>query len=609
MSFRRRILLKALMLFDLFVLGLSFALAAIPVSRLTGKVSFLSFLSMRIKVQNILLLLALMLGWHFVLSMFGLYESKRLADKWSVAKDVLKAISLGTVVVIVAALLFRIRMVTPIFIFVFWVLSTAISISWRLLLRSFLKRVRSHGRNLRQMLIIGTNPRAVRFARSIEGMPELGYRLVGFVDEQWAGIKDFLATGYSFATDLDRFPIFLRDHVIDEVALALPMRTCYPKASEIVAQCKEQGILVRFLPDIFDVTPTQSSWDVPGHNIAIPVYADHLEGWPIVAKRLLDILVSLTLLIVFSPFFLIVALLIKLENIREKRADANIHFPQLKFNGRCSSPLRKRIDAGRFFFFNFFTCLPKKQIRTDRGAENCNQHRPFISGMRHRRHQGIAHHLAPISPHHKRGYRVGEQNQHQPLEHVRDLVIAEPNRCPRNEQCENHYKPAGVDSGQHFRCVRHTGEVCRDVNRVGRKQGHDENTQQPLWKSLTKIPGQALPCHHSDSGTHHLNRGHQRPRQECSPEKLGSKLCARNRIGGNARWVIVGRSGDNARAKRLQQQSRPSSWGECRHERVGAQLAYESRLGSAHNPTWCAVQIARSDWSNVIRHPSPPLLS
>ena len=112
MSFRRRILLKALMLFDLLVLGLSFALAAIPVSRLTD-VSFLSFLSMRIKVENMLVVLALMLAWHFILSMFGLYESKRLADKWSEAEDVLKAISLGTVVVILVALLFRIRMVTP----------------------------------------------------------------------------------------------------------------------------------------------------------------------------------------------------------------------------------------------------------------------------------------------------------------------------------------------------------------------------------------------------------------------------------------------------------------------------------------------------------------
>jgi hypothetical protein len=117
---------------------------------------------------------------------------------------------------------------------------------------------------------------------------------------------------------------------------------------------------------------------------------------------------------------------------------------------------------------------------------------------------------------------------------------------------------------------------------------------QHLCRSATpKIPGQALPCHHSDADTHHLNRGHQRPGQECSPEKRGSKLRARHGICGNARWVIVGRPGDNARAKRLQQQSHPSSWSKCRHEKVGAQTAYESRLGSAHNPTGGAVQIDR----------------
>ena len=57
-----------------------------------------------------------------------------------------------------------------------------------------------------------------------------------------------------------------------------------------------------------------SKADVPGHNIAIPVYADHLEGWPIVAKRLLDIVISLTLLIVLFPLFLIVALWIKVDS-------------------------------------------------------------------------------------------------------------------------------------------------------------------------------------------------------------------------------------------------------------------------------------------------------
>src|SRR5580700_9858721 len=64
--------------------------------------------------------------------------------------------------------------------------------------------------------------------------------------------------------------------------------------------------------------------------------------------------------------------------------------------------------------------------------------------MRHRRHEGIAHHSAPISPHHKRGDRVGEEHQHQPLENVRYLVITEPNRSPRDQQGENHYNQCAL---------------------------------------------------------------------------------------------------------------------------------------------------------------------
>ena len=85
------------------------------------------------------------------------------------------------------------------------------------------------------------------------------------------------------------------------------------------------------------------------------------------------------------------------------------------------------------------------------------------------------------------------------------------------------------------------------------------------------------------------------------PEKLGSKLRARHRICGNARWVIVGRSGDHAGAKRLPQQSRPSSWGESRHERIGGRprANYGSNpLTILHGPPY---RSNRSEWSNVLK--------
>src|SRR5450755_2553143 len=289
------------------------------------------------------------------------------------------------------------------------------------------------------------------------------------------------------------------------------------------------------------------------------------------------------------------------DHVREKRTHAYIKVPELKFFECCSSPLRKRTLTSRLLLFNLFTRLPEKQIRTDRGAENRHQRRPLISRVWHRRDEGRARHSAPVRSHHKRGYGVGEEHQHEPLEHIRYLVIMESDRGPRNQYCKNHYKQVRIDPRQHLRRIRHASEVRSDINRIGRKQRRDNPEQQPTWKSPLEVRSQALSRHLANAGTHHLNRSHQRPGQERGPEQLGSKLCARNGICGNAGWVIVGSPSDDARSKRLQQRSHPSRWGKCRHERVGPCILPPNRSESAHNPTRRVLQIERSKWSNVIQ--------
>lgn len=89
--FGRQILIRAFMLFDLGVMALAFALAAAPASHLTSLEAYGAFFSLRIKVQNIILFLALLFVWHVIFSVCGLYQSKRLGDRADEFKDVLTA--------------------------------------------------------------------------------------------------------------------------------------------------------------------------------------------------------------------------------------------------------------------------------------------------------------------------------------------------------------------------------------------------------------------------------------------------------------------------------------------------------------------------------------
>ena len=302
------------MLFDPGILAVSFGAAAAFVWHLTAFSSFASFISMRVKMLNILLFLGLLYSWHVIFSAFGLYRSRRLGDRRQEAVDILKATSLAVIVLGLVAAIFRVRMITPAFVGVFWVVASSTTLICRLALRKFLRWVRTHGRNSRQILIVGTNPRAVEFARTIDGRPELGYHLVGFADEEWTGTREFGKNGQSIVTDLKHFSDFLRERVVDEVAIGLPMKSFYAQAASIVTVCQEQGVIVRVLTSIFDVQKervTNRQLD----EMAVATFSPALsEGWPMACKRMLDISVSSLLLVVLAPIFLIVAILIKLDS-------------------------------------------------------------------------------------------------------------------------------------------------------------------------------------------------------------------------------------------------------------------------------------------------------
>jgi exopolysaccharide biosynthesis polyprenyl glycosylphosphotransferase len=312
-TLRRRILLDAFRLFDVALMVLAFLLATLVVYR-GSRLSLEEFLSMRVKVGNFVLFFCFLAAWHSALRAFGLYDSWRLSSRLAELANVLKATSLGTLLILALAVAFRIVLITPTFLLVFWAIASVTGVLSRVVLRYFLERVRAHGRNLRDMLIVGTNLRAVDFARKIGTKPDLGYRIIGFVDEPWAGTEAFEATGYRSVADFASLPDFLREHVVDEVVIALPIRSFHAHGSEIAALCEKQGITLRLLSNIFNLQMTRPRAEEFEQDYLITHTAEANEGWPALVKRIIDFAVSLTLIVLLSPLFLTVAILIKLTS-------------------------------------------------------------------------------------------------------------------------------------------------------------------------------------------------------------------------------------------------------------------------------------------------------
>jgi exopolysaccharide biosynthesis polyprenyl glycosylphosphotransferase len=311
---RREILLNALKLLHLAITALAFALATVPVLRESRAVSFGDFFSMRVKIGNFFIFAGLLILWHTLFSSFGLYSSRRFSSRAADVADIVMATWLGTLFLWGAAMVLHIRMATPTFLVVFWALSTLMLVCSRLALRIFLTQTRLRGRNLRDMLIVGTNSRAVEFADKMKNKPELGYRVIGFADRQWAGIDQFRQSGYLLACDIDSLPVFFRNNVVDEVVIALPIRSFHEDASRIASACEEQGIIFRVLSNLFNLKLAHAHAEELDADSWITHYTCRGNGWSLMAKRLLDFGLSLAALIVLAPLLLLTALVIKLTS-------------------------------------------------------------------------------------------------------------------------------------------------------------------------------------------------------------------------------------------------------------------------------------------------------
>ena len=342
---KRRFLLNALKLYDLGIIVVSFGLGTLLLVHAENKVSLHDFLAMRVKVSNIVIFAIALFCCHAIFSMCGLYQSRRLSTRLAESTDALKATSLSTVCLALVAVFFSVRMITVPFLITFYAISSILVVASRFLMQYWLAIVRRHGHNLRYMLILGTNSRAIEFARKIEASPERGYQLLGFVDEDWAKMSEFNATGYKVCCDYAGLAEYLRRNVVDEVAIYLPLRSFYEHSSQVAALCEQHGMIMRFASDIFGLKTARSRTEEFEGDHHIATYTGMRDGWALLVKRILDLAISSVLLVVLSPLLLVVAALVKLTS------NGPVFFRQERMG----------INKRRFVIYKFRTMIPNAE--------------------------------------------------------------------------------------------------------------------------------------------------------------------------------------------------------------------------------------------------------
>lgn len=335
--FRRRILVFGLKMFDLFALGCSLLITEAAIEFSIHGINLGNFLKLRFTVVNIAQFSALVFIWHLIFDYFEIYQSRRLSSGKGLFTDIIKATTIGTLMIFAFFVVSRWSSVNYIFMILFWCNYLYITLSFRIVLWQVLKYIRKFGRNLRNIIIVGTNKRAINYGQRIKEKPELGYRVIGFVDYSCSIQPEFRQSGYILLSDMENFPSLIREHAVDEVVVSLPLKSYYEQITRIVSICEQQGIIIRFFSDMFEMKLAKAKMELFDTETMLTIYTGGMQGWPVVVKRMMDFMIASVLLLILSPLLLITALLIKIDNpgpaifVQERLGLNKRHFRMYKF--------------------------------------------------------------------------------------------------------------------------------------------------------------------------------------------------------------------------------------------------------------------------------------
>jgi len=238
----------------------------------------------------------------------GLYATDRAL---SIPKEISKAvISIFYTGILVAGLIFFTKykfFSRQIFLKSFFLLCIFLP-SWRVIKRLLLRKLISQGYRNRNVLIVGVGRVGKLVWGEIQRHSYLGFRAIGFLDDNGGRLKE----GPPVVGKLTDFLHVAKKYFIDEVIITIPSER--KVISNLIEQAKGLRLGIRIVPEDFEQALPILNISYLGVMPLLTYKERELHPEEMALKRLFDFVASLLFLILFSPLFIIAAILIKLDS-------------------------------------------------------------------------------------------------------------------------------------------------------------------------------------------------------------------------------------------------------------------------------------------------------
>ena len=276
-------------------------------------------------------------GWYTVLLTgaivvaFGVRGLYRLPRGTSLLEEVTKvwsAVTVANAAVLVVVFLQPDFVSSRLFVIYGWAAILLLLTMERGVRRWVRDRLWERGIGVERTVVVGSGPAAQRVMSYLAAHNDLGFRLVGFVDdtpvpEDWAIATNRRIIRPAQLGESAALARVICAEGISEVIIALPPQS-HDAILAVITTCREAGVGFQLVPDVFELSLGRVQINELNGVPLIAMRASRIQGGNLLIKRAIDIVGAAAILLIAAVPMLLIAIAIKIETpgpvlIRQKR--------------------------------------------------------------------------------------------------------------------------------------------------------------------------------------------------------------------------------------------------------------------------------------------------
>ncbi|MDZ7344933.1 MAG: exopolysaccharide biosynthesis polyprenyl glycosylphosphotransferase [candidate division KSB1 bacterium] len=260
----------------------------------------------------------LMFGFWFLLFLFfGLYRAWYAHSRFDELVALVKTVFFGVLLIFFMTFDLERDLRAPppfsrLFIVTYWMLMTFMLATGRMVLRTIQRHLLEAGIGMQRTLIVGWNKSAWSLLDKVKRFPALGYRVIGFIDVRPSPARLAYGDVPMLGTIHELSQIIQREKVENVlIALSIAQRR---QVTIVVNQCTGLPVTLKIIPDLYSIVMGQARTNQIYGFPLIEIFPQIMPVWERRFKRLIDLSVALTILILGLPLWLLIALAIRLDS-------------------------------------------------------------------------------------------------------------------------------------------------------------------------------------------------------------------------------------------------------------------------------------------------------